>query len=423
MITDINPNLYLQIREAILVNDIQSQDDTKTDNEAQYWPVALPENEYKNPYNKFITLLRNVYSITIILSAYFLYTFLINNFNNFIFIVQNEYNQYVELKKELTNAEKIEQKNKKATIKFKQYTAEYDKNYFANLPILRDTTLPYLNKQPGNRLVTLPCDDSLEKQNTSILNIYNLIGTTNIITWKKYGKTVKTRYNKPVISIIITNMGQSIENTVMAIKSLPHNISLSFNPNAENSQRLMKEARNCGNESLIDIRMESFSPNFGPGKKGLYTSLSTKQNINNIKALTQKFFGFIGIVGLFGDKFMTTSYQARAVMKYLKENKLIYINTLHQNIFEGTDMLEYAYVNSTILIDQKGFAASIDRRLNYLLTVAKKYGYAVGIIERGSPTVYQTISQWYNKNKNNIDLLPISSIVRLRERLQKGQID
>src|SRR3546814_19407259 len=82
------------------------------------------------------------------------------------------------------------------------------------------------------------------------------IGSDGRQPWTAYARPVTAPANRPRIAIVLHDMGLNQQLTLLAAERLPPEISLSFNPYAQDLKPLVERARTLGPEELPHLPIE-----------------------------------------------------------------------------------------------------------------------------------------------------------------------
>jgi polysaccharide deacetylase 2 family uncharacterized protein YibQ len=233
-------------------------------------------------------------------------------------------------------------------------------------------------------------------------------------SWIEYSRNFKQSDRKPRIAIIISNLGLSSTYTAAALKMMPKNVTFSFSHIAPKLKNWVRQARQQGNEVLIDLPMEPIGfPENDPGRDTLLTSLSEVENLDRLERIMMKAGGFVGLLGTHGNKFLLNSESLLPILKSIKNRGLLYVDNRSTSRSLGTELassiqLPRAFNNS--FIDKVPSKNHIRNRLKELENIAQQKRFSVAIAQP-LPISLELLSRWINKLKaKGIALAPISAV-------------
>ncbi len=235
--------------------------------------------------------------------------------------------------------------------------------------------------------------------------------------WKYYSKPVKIKDKKPLIAIIVANLGKNKRTTELALR-LPEVINLSFSPYANDIDNWLTSARISGHETLIDLPMEASNyPASDPGPLGLLISKDQTENENKIKKLMAHDSGFIGFLTPRNEVFLENNELFKSLLQVLAGRGLALAVAKTPAKNETKDIIEGGNTASIIIdtfIDEELTQTSINARLSLLEQLAKQRGYAVGLAQDYPISITQ-LNEWAAKaEEKGFNLVPVSSIIAKR---------
>jgi hypothetical protein len=235
--------------------------------------------------------------------------------------------------------------------------------------------------------------------------------------WKYYSKLVTITGSKPMISIIITGLGNNKSISEQALR-LPEAINLSFSPYAKDLRSWMISARLSGHETLLDLPMEEANyPASDPGPLGLLVSKDQQANETRIKKLMAHDIGYVGFLSPQNEAFLGNNELFKSLLQILSGRGLMLVVGKEPPKNETKEMIEKGNTASVIvdsLIDEELTASAIQSHLSLLEQTAKQRGYAVGVAQ-GYPITIKQLNEWSAKAEaNGFNLVPVSVIISKR---------
>ena len=233
-------------------------------------------------------------------------------------------------------------------------------------------------------------------------------------SWIEYSRNFKQSDRKPRVAIIISNLGLSSTYTAAALNMMPKNVTFSFSHIAPKLKNWIRQARQKGNEVLIDLPMEPMGfPGDDPGPDTLLTSLNEVENLNRLERIMMKAGGFVGLLGTHGNKFLLNSESLLPMLKSIKDRGLLYVDNRSTSRSLGPELastiqLPRAFNNS--FIDKVPSKKHILNKLKELEKITKQKKFAVAIVQP-LPISLELLSSWIRGLKTKgIALAPVSAI-------------
>lgn len=243
------------------------------------------------------------------------------------------------------------------------------------------------------------------------------ISSNGVKPWKYYAKKFSAMGSKPLISIIVSGLGQSKNVTELALR-LPENINLSFSPYTKNLGSWAISARLSGHEILLDLPMEAADyPVSDPGPLGLLVSKEQGENENRIKKLMARDFGYVGFITPRNEVFLENNDLLKSLLQVISGRGLMLVMGRKPARDETAEIIEDSHTANIIIdtnLDEELTETAIKARFTELEQIAKQRGYAVGMM-RGYPITIKQLNEWAAKaDANGFSIAPISAIVSKR---------
>lgn len=214
---------------------------------------------------------------------------------------------------------------------------------------------------------------------------------------------------KPMVSLVVGGLGLNAVTTRAAIERLPAEVTLSFVPYAEGLQTWINLARSYGHEVLIELPMEPTGyPDNDPGPYTLLASSSPDEISAKLDWLLSRGVGYFGVANYLGDRFVTSSDSATALMTQLRAKGLAFIDdgTL------GRQGGAFARASADRIVDEEQSPAAIQRQLSALEAQAKTEGAAMGS-GFSYPVTVEVAARWTaGLPERGLQLAPASAMTR-----------
>lgn len=261
-------------------------------------------------------------------------------------------------------------------------------------------------------LAPAPLDTITEQTEKGLIPTAGKDGT---LPWKYYARPFTPKEGRPIVAIVITNLGLSKPMTEEAMK-LPHDITLSFSPYASDARNWARRARGEGYESMIDLPLEpSNFPISDPGPYGLISSLEPAELSSRLHWILSRYPGFVGTLASLDEKMTGNIGAMRNLLTELTARGVLFIyrkseqNAELANFIKTQNLLALA---ADAVIDEEITPAAITQKLDALAEIAKTQGYAVGLA-RSYPPTQRALELWVEElDKKGVDVAPISAVAK-----------
>lgn len=261
-------------------------------------------------------------------------------------------------------------------------------------------------------LAPAPLDTITEQTENGLIPTAGKDGT---LPWKYYGRPFTPKEGRPMVAIVLTNLGLSKPLTEDALK-LPHDITLSFSPYASDARSWAKRARGEGYESMIDLPLEpSNFPISDPGPYGLISSLEPAELSSRLHWILSRYPGFVGTLASLDEKMTGNISAMRNVLTELTARGVVFIyrkteqNAELANFIKTQNLLA---LGADAVLDDEINPAAITAKLDALAETAKTEGYAIGLA-RSYPPTQRALELWIEElDKKGVDVAPLSAVVK-----------
>lgn len=229
--------------------------------------------------------------------------------------------------------------------------------------------------------------------------------------FKAYRRPFSPVSGKPVISLIVTDLGLSKAAFQAALAQLPPDISFGFSPYADQTDASVAAARAKGHEAWLVLPMQPVSyPRIDPGPQTLLNGAPAKDNLAKLQTLMKRASGYAGFVGSYNPMFFTSAIDALPVTTALWQRGLGLADT-SQHPMAGVDPAQ-PYIHVDLWIDRTVNASDLADNLKLLEALAQRNGHASAVVQP-LPLSYAAIRQWADSlAARGFTLGPLSAQVR-----------
>lgn len=245
------------------------------------------------------------------------------------------------------------------------------------------------------------------------------IGPNGREPWQVYARPDKTPEDRPRVAVIVSGLGLSSAATEAAIQELPGEVTLAFQPFADNIQQWIRLARAAGHEVLLNVPMEPVDfPESDPGPRALFVTLSPDENEERLRWALSRVTGYVGVLNHMGSRFTTSRDSMQPVLAELKARGLLYVDARASARSVATVMASEMRVpraiNDRFLDAREVSRVTIDARLGELERIAQEAGVSIAI-GQGFPVTIERVREWSKTLKSRgLSLVPVSAVVDLQ---------
>lgn len=216
----------------------------------------------------------------------------------------------------------------------------------------------------------------------------------------------------PRIAIIIDDMGYHQEIGEKLI-DLPLNLTFSFLPHAPFTQEEKELALRKGDDVLVHLPMEPYDKKFNLGPDALYlaTPLSDIPGIieKNLAAVQ----GAVGVNNHMGSLYTENRKDIDEVMKVIHDHNMFFVDSYTSSksvILEEARKQGVRTARRHVFIDNILSQAQICHRLQELVNMARKQGWAIGIGHPNQETLL-ALTKCLDNLFTHVQLVPVHELV------------
>ncbi|HSG30927.1 MAG TPA: divergent polysaccharide deacetylase family protein [Thermodesulfobacteriota bacterium] len=222
---------------------------------------------------------------------------------------------------------------------------------------------------------------------------------------------------KPKIAIIVDDIGAS-KKSIDDLLKIPASINMAVLPDLKYSHYAASRANSKGWDVLLHMPMEpkyaSGYTGIDAGENALLTGLPKKEIMKLVEKNLAAVPHIKGVNNHMGSKFTESDELMNLVLKKVKKEGLFFIDSKTSPQSRGYDeakKLGLKTAERDVFLDKgKEGERFIRARVNELLRISKKQGYAVGICHPYPQTI-RVLSDMIPKLKNYVEFIPASQIV------------
>jgi polysaccharide deacetylase 2 family uncharacterized protein YibQ len=234
--------------------------------------------------------------------------------------------------------------------------------------------------------------------------------------WLRYAVPAPAVDGKPMIAIVIDDMGVDQRRTMKAI-ALPAPLTMSFLPYAKDLEPMTQAAHAAGHELMLHMPMQPMSASENPGPEALLTGLDPLELLRRTIAMLDSFTGFVGANNHMGSKFTQNADGMRIVLGELNARGLLFIDSRTIAGTAGPSVarsLGMPFAERDVFLDNDASPGNVRAKLAEVEAVARRQGHAIAIGHPHDGTV-EALAQWLPEvEKRGFVLVPVSAVVKAR---------
>ena len=233
--------------------------------------------------------------------------------------------------------------------------------------------------------------------------------------WEVYARPLTGSEKGQHVAVMVTGLGLSRAATMAAIRKLPPQVSLVFEPYGKNLEDWLLRARLAGHEVFVSLPMESTKfPNQDPGPMALTTTAQVADNLKRLQNILSSFGGYVGVVSTMGSKFSTADGQMKPILKEVKKRGLMFVDAAATSKSTAPTIaaeIELPVVKNNLVIDDPPTSKSIQDRFKRLETFASNNASAIAMVRPYPVSIHQLQAWTLTLAEKQLALVPVSSLV------------
>lgn len=235
-------------------------------------------------------------------------------------------------------------------------------------------------------------------------------------TWEKFAALADDPGGRPMIAVIIDDLGVDRGRTARAIR-LPAPVTLSFLPYARDLGRQVEAARRLGHELMVHLPMEPERDTADPGPNVLRIDETPEEIRRRIRQALGKFTGYVGLNNHMGSRFTEDAAAMRVLLGEIAERGLLFIDsrTSAKTVAPVVAReLGVPFAARDVFLDDDPASASVLAELRRVEAVARRNGSAIAIGHPRDATLDALEGWLWGLNRRGFVLVPVSAVVRHR---------
>ncbi len=235
--------------------------------------------------------------------------------------------------------------------------------------------------------------------------------------WERNAITVPDPAGRPMIAVVIDDLGLNRRNTVRTIR-LPGPLTLAFMTYAEQLKSQTSQAHAAGHELMVHFPMEPKDGDFDTGPMALTRDLSDEQIRQRLNWGLDRFEGYVGVNNHMGSAFTEDERGMAIVLEEVHKRGLLYLDSLTTQSHVSRDQAAkfgVPFAARHVFLDNVRETPRVAERLREVERIARQQGYAIAIGHPHGATI-DALNAWLPKlEEMGFALVPVSLIIKHRQ--------
>jgi hypothetical protein len=233
-------------------------------------------------------------------------------------------------------------------------------------------------------------------------------------TWLRYAVAVPDPGNRPLIAVVIDDVGLNRPNSARAV-ALPGPVTLAYLTYAEDLRAQTEAARRAGHELLVHMAMEPTDAYIDPGPDVLMTGEPPGQLMEQLRRNLGAFDGYVGINNHMGSRFTASEPDMRLVLAELRNRGLLFLDsrTIASSVGGAVaTQLGLPFAERDVFLDNVQSADAVEAKLAEVERIARSHGHAIAIGHPHDATLAALAAWLPTLESRGFALVPVSTIVK-----------
>ncbi len=221
---------------------------------------------------------------------------------------------------------------------------------------------------------------------------------------------------KPMISIVIDDMGMDRQHTARALK-LPPQVALSYLPYSPDIRQQTGDAFAAGHELILHLPMQPQRKTANPGPDYLGADMPPLELLERVNKNLSAFHGYVGVNNHMGSKFTKDRDGLNVVMSAIAEKNLMFLDSLTVQGSLAEKVAKEHGIQAThrdVFLDDDTTATAVAKSLAEIEAVARHSGTAIAIGHPKDVTL-AALEKWLpTLRAKGFELVPLTQVIALR---------
>lgn len=256
----------------------------------------------------------------------------------------------------------------------------------------------------------------------------NFLSDLTDIYWfnNKAFRTAVAEKEKPMIAVVIDDMGVNIKGSARATEHLSPAVTLSFLAYARHIREQVKAAQEKGHEIMLHLPWEADNKKADPGPHHLSVDMTSELLQKNLIANLEGFEGYVGLNNHMGSKFSRYRPGLEIVMAELSKRGVFFLDskTTSTSIAESVAR-DYGLstTHSDVFLDHEENPKMVGSSLHEVEAIARRRGSVVAIGHPKKVTL-DALEAWIpTLEAKGFQLVPLSRVVTYRQEIRENNIE
>lgn len=233
--------------------------------------------------------------------------------------------------------------------------------------------------------------------------------------WQKFARSFDATQAQPRIGLVIGNLGLARSATQAAIQDMPGDVTLAFSSLSPDIETNVASARAAGHEVLLGVPMEPDNyPQNDPGPNALLVQSPNDENVKRLQWALARSEGYVGVMPMMGEKFVTQEDKLVPVLQTLKQEGLLFLDATGvkaSTVAPLSRLARMPFARGDIKIDASAARNAIDAQLIALEQLAREHGQAIGVA-LPYPVTFEKLKAWIaTLEEKGLVLAPVTALV------------
>lgn len=240
----------------------------------------------------------------------------------------------------------------------------------------------------------------------------------NMPVWKKNALPFTPIPGKPMIAIVIDDMGVDRRRSKRMWEEVPGPLTLSFMTYANDLLKQTKAARAMGHEMMLHMSMEPSNPAIDAGPNVLLTAMDDQELSKMTNWGLNRFDGYVGINNHMGSRFTENAHAMRVVLQQVKKRGVLFLDsrTSPKSVAGRVARdLGMPALERNVFIDNDNEIDKVLKQLGEAERLARKRGIAIAIGHPREATI-EVLKNWVPAAlARGLSIVPLSTVMMQKE--------
>lgn len=222
---------------------------------------------------------------------------------------------------------------------------------------------------------------------------------------------------RPMIAIVIDDMGVDHKRSARAVEKLPSGVTLSYLPYAKNVQAQVSQARSEGHEIMLHMPWEANRNTADPGPHHLSVGMAPADLEKNLQSDLAGFDGYVGVNNHMGSKFSRDRAGLEPVMAELKKRGVFFLDSKTTGGSLAEKIAQEHGIEAThrdVFLDHDETPTMVGASLQEVEDVARRKGSVVAIGHPKDVTLDKLEAWLPTLEAKGFRVVPVSEVLKKR---------